>query len=268
MPGSSSLNRLALVTGASSGIGYELALQFAEHGYDLVVVAENEDLDVAAETIRAMGTSVEAIRADLSTTQGVEQVYHRVSALEQPVHAAALNAGIGLGGAFVENDFVDELRVINLNVVGTVHLAKLLVRDMVARRSGKLLFTASIAAEMPGPFQSVYHASKAFVLSFAQALRNELKDTGVTVTALQPGPTDTDFFARAGMLDTKVGTGEKDHPADVAKDGFDALMAGKDHVVAGSVRNRIQSGLSGVTPDTVLAESARKLNEPGSSARR
>lgn len=260
-----SLNRLAAVTGASSGIGYELALQFAEHGYDLVIVAEDEELEVAEATIAALGTSVEAIRADLGTPQGVEQVYNRLSAIGRPVHALVLNAGIGHGGAFIDNRFEDELEVINVNIIGTVHLAKLIVRDMVHRKVGKVLFTASIAAEIPGPFQAVYHASKAFVLSFSQALRNELNDTGVTVTALQPGATDTEFFARAGMLDTRVGAGEKDSPVDVAKDGFDALMAGKDHVVAGSVRNRIQSGLSGLTPDTILAESARKLNEPGSA---
>lgn len=265
MDSTHSLNHLAVVTGASSGIGYELALRFAEHGYDLVMVAEDEDLEVAEATIAALGTSVEAIRADLGTTQGVEQVYHRLSALGRPVHAIALNAGIGHGGAFIDNAFADELQVINVNIVGTVHLAKLVIRDMVHRKGGKVLFTASIAAETPGPFQAVYHASKAFILSFSQALRNELKGTGVSVTALQPGATDTEFFARAGMLDTRVGAGEKDNPADVARDGFDALMAGRDHVVAGSVRNRIQSGLSGLTPDPILAESARKLNEPGSA---
>lgn len=263
-----SLNRLAVVTGASSGIGYELALQFADHGYDLVIVAEDEELEVARDTIAALGTSVEAIRADLSTRQGVEQVHHRLAALQQPVFALALNAGVGLGGAFLENPFEQELRVINLNIVGTIHLAKLVLRDMVASGdAGKVLFTASIAAEMPGPFQAVYAASKAFVLSFAQALRNELRDTQVSITVLQPGATDTDFFARANMLDTKVGAGPKDDPADVARDGFEALMAGKDHVVAGSLKNRIQSGLSGVTPDTMLAEQHRKLTEPGSAPR-
>jgi short-subunit dehydrogenase len=262
----SSLNRLAVVTGASSGIGYELALQFADHGYDLVIVAEDEELEVARETIAALGTRVEAIRADLSTRQGVEQVHHRLSALRQPVFALALNAGVGYGGPFLENPFEAELRIINLNIVGTIHLAKLVVRDMVASGDkARVLFTASIAAEMPGPFEAVYAASKAFILSFAQALRNELSDTRVTVTALQPGPTDTDFFARAHMLDTKVGACAKDSAADVARDGFEAMMAGKDHVVAGSLKNRIQSGLSGITPDTILADQHRKLTEPGSA---
>jgi uncharacterized protein len=263
-----SLNRLAVVTGASSGIGYELALQFADHGYDLVIVAEDEDIEVARDTIAALGTRVEAIRADLSTRQGVEQVHHRLNALQQPVHALALNAGVGYGGPFLDNPFEEELRVINLNIVGTVHLAKLVLRDMVTSGdTGRVLFTASIAAEMPGPFQAVYAASKAFILSFAQALRNELGDSDVTITALQPGATDTDFFARAHMLDTRVGAGEKDSPADVARDGFEAMMAGKDHVVAGSFKNRIQSGLSGITPDTVLADQHRKLTEPGSAPR-
>ena len=175
----------------------------------------------------------------------------------------AINAGVGVGGEFArETDLKDELNLINLNVVSTVHLAKRVVKDMVERGQGKILFTSSIAALMPGPFEAVYAASKAFVQSFSQGLRNELKDTGVTVTALMPGPTDTNFFHRAGMDNTKVGTDQKDDPAIVAKQGFEALMAGKDHVIAGSLKTKLQGTVSKVLPDTVNAQQHRQLTEP------
>jgi short-subunit dehydrogenase len=172
-----------------------------------------------------------------------------------------------VGGPFLETDLEEEINLINLNVTGAVHLAKYVVQHMADGDAGRILFTSSIAAEMPAPFEAVYGASKAFLLSFAQALRNELKDTNITVTALQPGPTDTNFFARANMEDTKVGAAKKDDPADVARDGFDALMAGKDHVVAGSFKNKVQAVMSNVTPDTVTAEMHRKLSEPGSASK-
>src|SRR5205807_231863 len=153
----------------------------------------------------------------------------------RPVDALALNAGIGAGGAFVtDTDLDQELTIVDLNCRSTVHLAKLVLRDMVARDAGRILFTSSIASTMPGPFQAVYNASKSFVQSFALALRNELKDTGVSVTALMPGPTDTEFFERADLMDTKLGTGYKDSPVDVAQDGFEALMNGDERVVAHS----------------------------------
>ena len=165
----------------------------------------------------------------------------------------AINAGVGVGGPFVETELHDHLRLIELNVTGAVHLAHLLLPDMAARGEGGVLFTSSIAATMPGPYMSTYNASKAFLQSFAEALRYELKDAGVTVTALMPGPTDTDFFARAGMEDTRLGQSKKDDPADVAREGFDALMAGKDHVVAGSPKNKIQATAAQVIPDKVAA---------------
>ena len=259
-----SAHPLALVTGASSGIGLELAKQFAQHGYDLLIVAEDAGIDAAADALRSLGAQVEAVRADLADHDGVHALVARIEALGRPVDAAALNAGVGVGGAFLETDLAAELGLINLNVVSTVHLAKHVLRDMVGRDQGRILFTSSIAAEMPAPFEAVYGASKAFVQSFAEALRNEVKDTGVTITALQPGPTETNFFHRAGMDDTRVGAGKKDDAAEVARQGFEALMKGKDHVVAGSLKNKVQSTLAQVTPEPALAELHRKLSEPGS----
>jgi short-subunit dehydrogenase len=255
---------LAVVTGASSGIGLELARQFADHGFDLIVAAEDDGIGAAA---RQLGTSAEAVRADLATPQGVAQLYARIQAAGRPVDAIALNAGIGAGGAFAtDTDLEQELRLIDLNVRSTVHLAKLVVRDMVARGEGRMLFTSSIASTMPGSFQAVYNASKSFVQSFALALRNELKDTGVTVTALMPGPTDTEFFARADMLDTKVGASDsKDDPADVARDGFEALMKGDERVVSASLSTKLQGRGSRFLPDSAKAEMHRRMAEPGSA---
>jgi uncharacterized protein len=193
----------------------------------------------------------------------------RIAAAGRPVDALALNAGIGAGGAFVdgadETDLEQELRLIDLNVRSTVHLAKHVLRDMVARGEGRVLFTSSIASTMPGAFQAVYNASKSFVQSFALALRNELKDTGVTITSLMPGPTDTEFFERADMLDTSVGAGPKDDPADVARDGFEALMSGDERVVSASMKTKLQGRGSRFLPDSKKAEMHRQMAEPGSA---
>src|SRR5215218_952720 len=257
---------LAVVTGASSGIGLELAKQFASNGYDLVVAAEDAELAPAAAEVQALGVQVEAVQVDLATDEGVEELNRRITATGRPVAAVALNAGVGAGGAFANGTSLeDELRIIDLNVRSTVHLAKHVVPDMVARDEGRILFTSSIASTMPGAFQAVYNASKSFVQSFALALRNELKDTGVTVTSLVPGPTDTEFFERAEMMDTAVGTSDsKDDPADVAKDGFEALMAGKERVVSASMTTKAQGRMSRVLPDAAKAEMHRKMAEPGS----
>jgi len=260
-----SSGQLAVVTGASSGIGLELAKLFAQNGYDLVIVAEDEGIESAADQLRSLGPMVESVQADLATEDGVEELWERIEEMGRPVDAIAINAGVGVGGPFLETDLEEEINLINLNVTGAVHLAKHVVQHMAERGEGKILFTSSIAADMPAPFEAVYGASKAFLLSFSEALRNELKDTNITVTALQPGPTDTNFFDRAGMQDTKVGADKKDDPADVARDGFEALMAGKDHVVAGSFKNKVQSTMAQVTPDKVTAEMHRKLSEPGSA---
>ena len=199
----------AVVTGASSGIGLELAKQFAQHGFDLLIAAEDDGIESAAEELRSLGAQVDSVRVDLATYDGVEQLYARLSGSGRPLDAIAINAGVGVGGAFADNDLSDELNLIALNVTSVVHLAKRVVRDMIARNEGRILFTASIVAESPAPFEAVYAASKAFVLSFAEGLRNELKDTGITITALQPGATDTNFFHRAGMDDTKVAASKK-----------------------------------------------------------
>jgi uncharacterized protein len=260
-------NKFAVVTGASSGIGFELAKQFAEHGYDLLIAAEDEGIDEAASILRRDGQNqILAVRADLATFDGVEEVYAAILETGRGVDALALNAGRGIGGDFArETELADELNVIAVNVTSTVHLAKRVLPDMVARDSGAVLFTSSVASMMPGTYQAVYNASKSFVQSFAEALRNELKDTEVSITALMPGPTDTNFFHRAEMDDTRVGAGAKDDPAMVAKQGFEALSKGKEKVIAGSVRTKVQGVASKVMPDSAKAEMHRRMAEPGSA---
>jgi short-subunit dehydrogenase len=260
-------NPFAVITGASSGIGYELARQFAENGYDLLLAAEDADIERAADDLRRDGKNdVRAVRVDLATYEGVEELYAAIREAGRPVDAIAINAGRGIGGDFTrETDLREELNVIDVNVTSTVHLAKRVLPDMVARDAGKVLFTSSIASMMPGTYQAVYNASKSFVQSFAEALRNELKDTDITITALMPGPTDTQFFERAEMLDTNVGASKKDDPATVAKQGFEALMKGKEKVVAGSVKTKVQGTASKVMPDSVKAQMHRKMAEPGSA---
>jgi len=249
---------LAVVTGASSGIGFELARQFAEHGFDLIVVAEDEGIVRAADELRDLRVEVEPVQADFTRAVDVDRLWERVRARERPLAAIAINAGVGVGGPFVDNHLQEELQLIDLNVVSVVRLAKYAVRDMVSRGSGRILFTSSIAAERPAPFLAVYGASTAFVQSFAEALHYELKDTGVTVTALQPGPTGTNFFERAETTDTKVGGEAKDDPADVARQGFEAMMAGKHRVAAVSARNKVQSAMAHVLPEETKAEKSRK----------
>jgi uncharacterized protein len=254
---------LALVTGASSGIGLELARQFAEHGFDLVVTAEDAELTTAAEQLRTGGTTVQTVQADLRTAEGVQAVYDAVTATGRPLAAAALNAGVGRGGPFVENPLEDELAIIDLNVRSTVVLAKSVLRDMAARGEGRVLFTSSVASTMPGPYQAVYNASKSFVQSFAEALATELRDTGVTVTSLMPGPTDTEFFERGDLMDTRIGQGPKDDPAQVAKQGFEAMMAGETKVLGGSLLSKAQAVVNSVLPDRLKSAGHAKMAEPG-----
>jgi len=259
---------LAVVTGASSGIGYELARQFAEHGFDLLIAAEDPGIERAGTELRRDGgPQVRTCQVDLATYDGVERLCQNIVATGRPVDAIAINAGRGAGGDFTTGtDLRDELNIIDLNVTSTVHLAKRVLPDMVERGAGRVLFTSSIASTMPGAYQAVYNASKSFVQSFAEAVRNELKDTGVTVTALMPGPTDTEFFERADLMDTKMGAGKKDDPAEVAEQGFKALMKGDDHMVAGSFKNKVQAVAGKVVPDTAKAEMHRKMAEPGSGS--
>lgn len=253
---------LALVTGASSGIGFELADQFARRGYDLVIAAEDAAVEVAAASLRASRTEVRTVRVDLRTDTGPQRLYAAATEDGRALDAVALNAGVGRGGEFLTTDLDDELDVIDLNVRSTVRLAKLVVAGMAARGSGRLLFTSSIAAMLPGPEQAVYHASKSFVQSFAEALREELRDKGITVTALLPGPTDTDFFRRAKMLDTRIGRMPKDDPADVARQGVDALLAGRQQVVAASLPIKVMGLVSRVVPDAVKAKAGQLISAP------
>lgn len=256
--------KLAIVTGASSGIGLELARQCLEHDFDVVACAE----DPAIETLQQqLGTSgmVFPIRADLATYDGVEELYAAIRSLHRPVHAVLLNAGIGVGGEFARTELADELKMIALNCIHTVHLAKCVLPDMIARGEGRILITGSVVSTAPNPYQAVYGATKAFVMSFGEALRYELKDSGVTVTVLQPGATDTEFFERANLMDTKVGQDEKDDPALVARQGFEAMMDGKDSVLAGSVKSRMGGMMNEVLPETVKAAQAGKTTKPGSA---
>jgi len=256
----------AVVTGASSGIGYELAKVFGEHGFDLLINAEDAELSDAQRALENDEVDVDAVRADLSKPKGVEELYDRIRKSGRPVDALAVNAGIGEGGDFARQTSLEkELELIDLNVRSTVHLSKLVVADMVRCGTGRVLFTSSIASTMPGAFQAVYNASKSFVQSFTLALRSELKDTGVTVTSLMPGPTDTEFFERAHLEDTRFGAGPKDDPADVARQGFEALMKGKERVVAGSLTNRLLAHGGRFVPDRAKAEVHRYMAEPGSA---
>jgi len=249
----------AIVTGASSGIGYELAAICAREGYDLLIAADRE-VTSAANLLRAEGAAVEGLQVDLSTLDGVARLMAATGA--RSVDVLIANAGHGLGGYFIEQDFDEVRHVIDTNVTGTVDLVQQVARQMVAKGEGRILITGSIAGYIPGTFHAVYNASKAFVDSFCFALRAELKDTGVTVTCLMPGATETEFFERARMLDTKVGQSEKDDPADVAREGYDAMMKGHADIVSGW-RNKVQTTLASVTPAGVLAERHRRMAEPG-----
>lgn len=256
---------LAAVTGASSGIGFELARCCAEHGFDLLIAADEPAIYDAAGMLRETGAAVEALEVDLGTRAGVNEFY--AAANGRPVDALLANAGRGLGHAFLDQDFEDVRRVIDTNITGTVYVIQKIGRDMRARDNGRILITGSIAGFMPGSFAAVYNGTKAFLDSFSFALRNELKDTGVTVTCLMPGATDTEFFDRADMEDTKVATGKKDDPAFVARVGFEAMMQGEGDVVTGA-KNKIQAVAASVLPSGVLAERHRKMAEPGTAHKR
>ncbi len=257
---------LAVVTGASSGIGEALAAELADKGYDLLVVAENEEITRAPAALERPGAQVTAMQVNLSKPSEVDALAAKIKKLNRPVAVLAMNAGVGVSGGFAEDTTLeDQLTVVDLNVRSAVHLTKLMVPDMVAQAQGRLLFTSSIAATAPAPFQAVYHASKAFLQSFAQGLREELKETGVTVTAAMPGPTETNFFERAGMTDTKLGAGPKDKASTVAKEAVQAMLAGKDHVVTGSLRNKAQTVVGHLLPDRMLTAIQRRVTAPGTA---
>ena len=251
---------LAVVTGASTGIGYELAKLCAENGFDLVIAADEPRIETAAADLRRLGAAVDAVEADLATLEGVDRLYTALNG--RPVAALLANAGRGLGHGFLDQDFARARHVVDTNVTGTIYLIHRIGNDMRARNEGRILITGSIAGFIPGAFQAVYNGTKAFLDSFAFALRNEMKDTKVTVSCLMPGPTDTEFFRRADMLDTSVGQAKKDDAAMVARTGFDAMMSGDGDVVSGW-KNKLQTTLANITPSGMLAEQHRKMAAPG-----
>jgi short-subunit dehydrogenase len=258
----SSTRPLAVVTGASAGIGYELAKLCAQNGHDLVVAADQAKINDAAQEFRALGAKVDALEVDLATLEGVDRLYDLIK--DRPVAALLANAGHGLGGGFLDQDFAKARHVIDTNITGTIYLIQKVGRDMRQRGEGRILITGSIAGFTPGTYQAVYNGTKAFIDSFSFALRHEIKDSGVTVTCLMPGATETEFFERADMMDTKVGTSKKDDAADVAKVGFDAMLRGDGDVVSGW-QNKLATAIASVTPAGILAWQHREMAEPGSA---
>lgn len=252
---------LAVVTGASTGIGFQLAQCCAKAGFDLILAADTP-LDQVEAACKTRGVDVQTLQVELASREGVDELCALVG--DRPVGALLANAGHGLGKAFLDQDFGDVQHVIDTNITGTIYLLHRLGSKMRDAGTGRILVTGSIAGFQPGSFQAVYNASKAFVDSFTAALRNELQDTGVTVTCLMPGVTDTEFFERAGLMDTKVGTGDKMDPMEVAQIGFKAMMDGEADVVAG-LKNKLQVLMAKVTPSQVAAEHHRKLAEPGTA---
>jgi len=255
---------LAVVTGASTGIGYELAKCCAKNGFDLLIVADESQIQEAAQSLKIGDAAIEALEADLSTTEGVDKLYSKIAG--RPVAALLANAGRGLGKGFLDQDFQEARRVVDTNITGTIYLIHKVGNDMRRVGEGKILLTGSIAGFMPGTFQAVYNGTKAFIDSFAAALREELKDTGVTVSCLMPGATETEFFKRADLMDTKIGQQKKDDPAEVAELGFEAMMNGTDHVIFGA-KNKLQVAAASVLPSSTMAEQHRKETEPGSASK-
>jgi len=255
-------DKFAIITGASTGIGFELATLAAQDGYDILIVADEPLIEAAAADFRQFGTNVQSVQADLSTIDGVDTLL--AAANGRRIDVLCANAGTGLGGAFLDQPVAAWRRTIDTNVTGTLYLLQKVLRDMVARDDGKVLVTGSIAGYIPGAFNATYNGTKAFIDNFTDALRNEIKDSkGVTLTTLMPGATETEFFARADMLDTSVGQADKVDAAKPAKDGWDALMAGKATIVSGFF-NKLQVAAAGVVPPAILAESHRGMAEPGS----
>jgi short-subunit dehydrogenase len=256
--------KFAIVTGASTGIGLELARCCAKDGYDLLIAADESAIEGAANELRQEkdAGNIQAVNADLATTEGVDRL---VAAAEgRPVDVLIANAGRGLGDAFIDQEFAKIRGVIDTNVLGTTYLLHKVVREMRNCNEGRILITGSIAGFTPGSFQAVYNASKAYLNSLSFALREELRDTDITVTCLMPGATETEFFRRADMLDTKVGTEEKENAATVAQSGYKAMLNGESDVVTG-MKNKIQSALANVMPNELLAKQHRKMAEPGTA---
>ena len=254
---------LAVVTGASTGIGRELARIAASKGYDLIIAADEPPINDIAAELRRDGRDIEAIEADLSTQEGVDHLLEAIEASGRSVDLLMANAGRGLGKGFLDQDFAAARKVVDTNIVGTIYLVQQVGNLMRSRGEGRILLTGSIAGFMPGSYQAVYNGTKAFINSFSFALREELKDTGITVSCLMPGATETEFFKRADLMDTSIGQAEKDDPAEVAKIGFDAMMDGEGDVVSGW-KNKLQAAVANVTAASVLAHQHAKMAEPGS----
>lgn len=253
-----------LITGASSGIGYELAKIFAQNQYNLILLSrDHKGLETKATELRTFGVDVKILVKDLFSREQAASVYQEVAELGIQIDILVNDAGQGLYGEFKDTEIDRELKIIDLNISSLIILTKDFLKDMVKRKSGKILNVASIASETPGPWQSVYHGTKAFVLSFSEAIREELKDLNISVTALLPGVTDTDFFNKAEMNGSKAVQDKKAmaDPAVVAKDGFDALMSGKDKVISG-FKNKIQVGISHVMPDSTVAHTMAEQQKP------
>lgn len=257
-----SSRKLAVVTGASSGIGLEIAKLAAQDGFDLIVAADTPFVE-AAPALKDAGADVQEIETDLSTKQGVDQLLSAIG--NRPVDVLVANAGHGLGHSFLDQSPQEWLHVVNTNVTGTLLLIQPIVRRMVERGEGKVLITGSIAGHMAGTFNAVYNGTKAFVDSFAAALNEELRDSGVTITCLEPGATETNFFHRAEMDDTKVGQAKKDDPADVAKTGWEAMKKGEPAVIHG-LKNKMQVAAAGVMTEATTAKLHRAQAEPGSGS--
>jgi short-subunit dehydrogenase len=255
-----SSRKLAIVTGASSGIGLEIAKLAGEDGYDLIVAADTPFVE-AGPALKEIGVDVQQIEADLATKQGVEQLLATIG--DRPVDVLVANAGHGLGHGFLDQAPDEWLHVINTDIIGTLMLIQPVVQRMVERGEGKVLITGSIAGHLAGAFQAVYNGSKAFIDSFAAALNEEIKDSGVTVTCLKPGATETNFFHRAELDDTKIGQAKKDDPADVAKVGWEAMNKGEPSVIYG-LKNKLQVAGAAMMTDAMTAKLHRAQTEPGS----
>jgi uncharacterized protein len=261
---SNNKNQYALITGATSGIGYELAKLFAKDGYNLVIVARSEnELDrTSVELKQQYGIDVVKIPKDLFQRNAAVELYEEISDKQIRIDILVNDAGQGQYGKFYQLDLERQLNLIHLNICSVVILTHKFLNEMVNRGEGKILNLSSIASKTPGAWQAVYHATKAFVQSFTEAVRAEVKDSGVSLTALLPGATATDFFHKAQMLNAKnIKDAELADPAEVAKDGYEALMNGDDMVVSG-FKNKAQVALAGVTPDSVLAEQTYKQQAP------
>jgi short-subunit dehydrogenase len=253
---------IAVVTGASSGIGFELARCAALDGYDLVIAADEPAIHDVADRFGEHGVVVKAVEADLSTPEGIARLVDVIADDGRPAELLMANAGRGLGRAFLDQSFDDVRRVVDTNIMGTLDIAHRIGRQMRAQGFGRILFTGSIAGYMPGAFQAVYNGTTAFVDSFAYALREELRDTAVSVTVLMPGPTETEFFERAGLLDTRLGQDDKDDASYVAREGYRAMMDGEADVVTGW-SNKLQAAMASLQSPETLARRQRKLAEPG-----